>query len=98
MKRSRSRSGITLRDRDGQSSLTIHVCFLRETQFVGANNANMEEADILEKITLSSSCYLASNQVFLPMKVGADAVVKDQENGAVMETPDVLWAPLMVAV
>ena len=47
MKRSRSRSGITLRGRDGLSSLTIHVCFLRETQFVGTNNANMEEAGIL---------------------------------------------------
>ena len=32
------------------TSLTIHVCFLRETQFVGTNNTNMEEAGILEKI------------------------------------------------
>ena len=29
---------------------------------------------------------------------GAASVVKDQENGAVMETPETLWAPLMVAV
>jgi len=63
VKRGRSRGGITLRDRDGQSSLTIRVCFLRETQFVGTNNANMEEAGILEKITRSGSCYLALNQV-----------------------------------
>ena len=39
-----------VRVRDGQSNLTIHVCFLRETQFVVTNNANMEEAGILEKI------------------------------------------------
>src|SRR3974377_858334 len=43
VKRSRSRSGITLRDRDRQSSLTIHVCFLRETVLVGTNHPNMEE-------------------------------------------------------
>src|SRR5271166_7094233 len=48
VKRSRSGSGITLRDRDGQSSLTIHVCFLRETVFVGTNNPNMEETGSLE--------------------------------------------------
>src|SRR5208282_3518577 len=71
MKRSRSRSGITLRDRDRQSSLTIHVCFLHETQFVRTNDANMEEAGILEKITRSGFCYPALNQVlcwgaFLP--------------------------------
>ena len=65
MKRSRSRSGITLRDRDRQSSLTIHVCFLHETQFVRTNNANMEEAGILEKITRSGFCYPALNQVDL---------------------------------
>ena len=63
MKRSRSRSGITLRDRDRQSSLTIHVCFLHETQFVRTNDANMEEAGILEKITRSGFCYPALNQV-----------------------------------
>ena len=63
MKRSRSRSGITLRDRDRQSSLTIHVCFLHETQFVRTNNANMEEAGILEKISCSGFCYPALNQV-----------------------------------
>src|SRR5208283_4612884 len=63
VKRSRSRSGITLRDRDRQSSLTIHVCFLHETQFVRTNNANMEEAGILEKITRSGFCYPALNQV-----------------------------------
>ena len=66
MKRSRSRSGITLRDRDRQSSLTIHVCFLHETQFVRTNNANMEEAGILEKITCSGFCYPALNQVGKP--------------------------------
>ena len=65
MKRSRSRSGITLRDRDRQSSLTIHVCFLHETQFVRTNNANMEEAGILEKITRSGFCYPALNQVHI---------------------------------
>ena len=63
MKRSRSRSGITLRDRDRQSSLTIHVCFLHETQLVRTNDANMEEAGILEKITRSGFCYPALNQV-----------------------------------
>src|SRR5208282_1646736 len=63
VKRSRSRSGITLRDRDRQSSLTIHVCFLHETQFVRTNDANMEEAGILEKITRSGFCYPALNQV-----------------------------------
>src|SRR5208282_581665 len=63
VKRSRSRSGITLRDRDRQSSLTIHVCFLHETQFVRTNDANMEEAGILEKITCSGFCYPALNQV-----------------------------------
>src|SRR5208283_5264242 len=63
VKRSRSRSGITLRDRDRQSSLTIHVCFLHETQFVRTNNANMEEAGILEKISCSGFCYPALNQV-----------------------------------
>src|SRR5271165_7267101 len=63
VKRSRSRSGITLRDRDRQSSLIIHVCFLHETQFVRTNNANMEEAGILEKITRSGFCYPALNQV-----------------------------------
>ena len=59
----RARSGITLRDRDGQSSLTIHVCLLRETQFVGTNNANMEAAGIPDKFTRSGSCCLALNQV-----------------------------------
>ena len=82
VKRSRSRSGITLRDRDRQSSLTIHVCFLHETQFVRTNNANMEEAGILEKITRSGFCYPALNQVRFspvtatqslgPRKSGAD--------------------------
>ena len=69
MKRSRSRSGITLRDRDRQSSLTIHVCFLHETQFVRTNNANMEEAGILEKITRSGFCYPALNQVLFQFSV-----------------------------
>ena len=38
--------------------------------------------------------------MLLQIEVAEDAaaVVKDQENGAVMETPDRLWAPLMVAV
>ncbi|MGA7498744.1 MAG: hypothetical protein WBX00_18605, partial [Isosphaeraceae bacterium] len=44
---------------------TIHVCFLHETQFVRTNDANMEEAGILEKITRSGFCYPALNQVFL---------------------------------
>ena len=48
---------------DRQSSLTIHVCFLHETQFVRTNNFNMEEAGILEKITRSGFCYPALNQV-----------------------------------
>src|SRR5208283_4618268 len=39
------------------------VCFLHETQFVRTNDANMEEAGILEKITRSGFCYPALNQV-----------------------------------
>ena len=39
------------------------AAIVRETQFVGTNNANMEEAGILEKINLSGSCYLDLNQV-----------------------------------
>ena len=57
MKRSRSGSGITLRDRDKQSSLTIHVCFLRETVFVGTNHPNMEETGSLENPFPSGKCY-----------------------------------------
>ena len=58
MKRGRSGSGITLRDRDRQSSLTIHVCFLRETVFVGTNHPNMEETGSLENPIPSGKCYL----------------------------------------
>ena len=76
VKRSRSRSGITLRDRDRQSSLTIHVCFLHETQFVRTNNANMEEAGILEKISCSGFCYPALNQVEILLD-GRDPGVSD---------------------
>ena len=36
--------------------------FLHETQFVRTNDANMEEAGILEKITHSGFCYPALNQ------------------------------------
>ena len=62
MKRSRSGSGITLRDRDRQSSLTIHVCFLRETVFVGINHPNMEETGSLENPIPSGKCYLDLNR------------------------------------
>ena len=62
MKRSRSGSGITLRDRDRQSSLTIHVCFLRETVFVGTNHPNMEETGSLENPIPSGKCYLDLNR------------------------------------
>ena len=62
MKRNRSGSGITLRDRDRQSSLTIHVCFLRETVFVGTNHPNMEETGSLENPILSGKCYLDLNR------------------------------------
>jgi len=64
VKRSRSRSGITLRDRDGQSSLTIHVCFLRETVFVPTNNPNMEETGSLENPIPSGKCDLDLNRAF----------------------------------
>ena len=64
VKRSRSRSGITLRDRDGQSSLTIHVCFLRETVFVPTNNPNMEEIGSLENPIPSGKCDLDLNRAF----------------------------------
>jgi hypothetical protein len=40
------------------------AAILGETQFVGTNNADMEESGILEKITSSGSCYLALNQVW----------------------------------
>ena len=62
VKRSRSGSGITLRDRDGQSSLTIHICFLRETVFVGTNHPNMEETGSLEHPIPSGKCYLDLNR------------------------------------
>ena len=62
MKRSRSGSGITLRDRDRQSSLTIHVCFLHETVFVGTNHPNMEETGSLENPIPSGKCYLDLNR------------------------------------
>ena len=62
VKRSRSGSGITLRDRDGQSSLTIHVCFLRETVFVGINYPNMEETGSLENPIQSGQCNLDLNR------------------------------------
>jgi len=62
VKRSRSRSGITLRDRDRQSSLTIHVCFLRETVLVGTNHPNMEETGSLENPIPSGKCYLDLNR------------------------------------
>ena len=62
VKRSRSGSGITLRDRDGQSSLTIHVCFLRETVLVGTNHPNMEETGSLENPIPSGKCYLDLNR------------------------------------
>ena len=62
MKRSRSGSRITLRDRDRQSSLTIHVCFLRETVLVGTNHPNMEETGSLENPIPSGKCYLDLNR------------------------------------
>ena len=62
VKRSRSGSGITLRDRDRQSSLTIHVCFLRETVLVGTNHPNMEETGSLENPIPSGKCYLDLNR------------------------------------
>ena len=43
------RREIALRDREVRSSLTIHVCFLRQTVFVGINNPNMEETGSLRK-------------------------------------------------
>ena len=64
VKRSRSGSGITLRDRDRQSSLTIHVCFLRETVLVGTNHPNMEETGSLENPIPSGKCYLDLNRAF----------------------------------
>ncbi len=51
-------STIALRDREVRSSLTIHVCFLRETVFVGTNHPNMEETGSLENPIPSGKCYL----------------------------------------
>jgi hypothetical protein len=47
---------------DGQSSLTIHVCFLRETIFVPTNNPNMEETGSLENPVQSGKCNLDLNR------------------------------------
>ena len=95
VKRSRSRNGITLRDRDRQSSLTIHVCFLHETQFVRTNNANMEEAGILEKISCSGFCYPALNQKNQPIRrISRRDRIMDVDvrniviGGSVMQTPE----------
>src|SRR5208282_4531777 len=56
------RREIALRDREVRSSLTIHVCFLRETVFMGTNNPNMEETGSLENPIPSGKCYLELNQ------------------------------------
>src|SRR5208337_574272 len=68
VKRSRSGSGITLRDRDRQSSLTIHVCFLRETVLVGTNHPNMEETGSLENPIPSGKCYLDLNRARISIR------------------------------
>ena len=56
------RREIALRDRELRSSLTIHVCFLHETVFVGTNNPNMEETGSLENPIPSGKCYLDLNR------------------------------------
>ena len=56
------RREIALRDREVRSSLTIHVCFLRETVFVPTNNPNMEETGSLENPILSGKCDLDLNR------------------------------------
>src|SRR5271165_2008318 len=56
------RREIALRGREVRSSLTIHVCFLRETVFVRTNNPNMEETGSLENPILSGKCYLELNR------------------------------------
>ena len=58
----RAPTGNALRDREVRSSLTIHVCFLRETVFVGTNNPNMEETGSLENPIPSGKCYLDLNR------------------------------------
>jgi hypothetical protein len=58
------RAELALRDREARSSLTNHVCFLRETGSCGLITRNMEETGILEKADLSGSCYLTWNQAF----------------------------------
>ena len=45
-----------------QSSLTIHVCFLRETVLVGTNHPNMEETGSLENPIPLGKCYLDLNR------------------------------------
>ena len=42
----------------GSHCLTIHICFLRETVFVGTNHPNMEETGSLENPIPSGKCYL----------------------------------------
>ena len=67
------RREIALRDRDVRSSLTIHVCFLRETVFEGTNNPIMEETGSLENPIPSGKCYLELNRAenrFTPQLVG----------------------------
>ena len=56
------RREIALRDREVRSSLTIHVCFLRETVFVGTNNPNMEETGSIENPIPPGKCYLELNR------------------------------------
>src|SRR5271157_6596893 len=60
------RREIALRDREVRSSLTIHVCFLRETVFVGTNNPNMEETGSIENPIPSGKCYLELNRAQFP--------------------------------
>ena len=48
-----------------RSSLTIHVCFLREPVFVGTNNPNMEETGSLENLIPSGKCHLELNRAFV---------------------------------
>ena len=58
------------------SSLTIHVCFLRETVFVGTNNPNMEETGSLENPISFGKCYLDLNRAGMGVgeEIGADMV------------------------